>query len=293
MSTPLAHPTARPVLVHSEELTRYSFGPDHPMGPGRVRLAMELAQHVGVLEAYDVIEPRPAIDELLRMVHSPAYLAALADGREHPEYGIGGEDNPVVTGLPAVASRIAAASATAAEMVWTGRARRAVNISGGLHHAMPSAANGFCLYNDAAIAIAWLLDHGASRVAYVDLDAHHGDGVELAFWNEPRVLTISVHETGLNLFPGTGYAHEIGGPDALGTAVNVPLPPHACDLQWLRAAKAVIPPLLGAFRPEILVSQHGTDPHASDPLTHLDISMDAMAVAQRQMGAWADRHCQG
>lgn len=291
MNPGLAAPDARPVLVHTEELTRYSFGPDHPMGPDRVRLAMELAAHTGTLDAYDVVEPHPASDDLLRLVHSPGYLAALADGHEHPEYGIGGEDNPVVPGLPAVASRIAAASATAAELVWTGLARRAVNISGGLHHAMPASAHGFCLYNDAAVAIAWLLAHGARRVAYLDLDAHHGDGVELAFWNDPRVLTISVHETGIHLFPGTGHAHEIGGPDARGTAVNVALPPHACDLQWLRATNAVVPPLLAAFKPEVLVSQHGTDPHGSDPLTHLDVSIDAMAVAQRQVAGWADRHC--
>ncbi|WP_420174518.1 acetoin utilization protein AcuC [Luteococcus sp. OSA5] len=290
---PAAARETRPVLVHNGVLTGYSFGPEHPMGPDRVRLAIELAEHCDVLGRYDVVEPMAASDALLHLVHSPDYVRALQDGREHLELGIGGDDNPVVPGLPEVASRIAAATVTAADLVWSGRARRAVNVSGGLHHAMPSQAAGFCLLNDAAVAIAWLLEQGAQRVAYLDLDAHHGDGVERAFWDDPRVLTISVHETGLHLFPGTGFAHEIGGPDAYGTAANVPLPPDACDLQWLRAMNAVVPPLLGAFRPQILISQHGADPHASDPLTHLQISMDAMAIAQRQVGAWAERYAGG
>ncbi|MGO4956304.1 acetoin utilization protein AcuC [Luteococcus sp. Sow4_B9] len=290
---PAAPPGTRPVLVHDGVLTEYSFGDTHPMGPDRVRLAIELADHCGVLDQYDLVAPREPSDDLLRLVHSDEYVQALHDGQEHPELGIGGEDNPVVPGLPDVASRIAAATTTAAELVWTGRARRAVNVSGGLHHAMPAQAAGFCLYNDAAVAIAWLLDQGAQRVAYLDLDAHHGDGVEQAFWNDPRVLTISVHETGLHLFPGTGFAHEIGGPDAFGTAVNVPLPPDACDLQWLRAMNAVVPPLLGAFRPQILVTQHGADPHRSDPLTHLPITMDAMSISMRQVGVWAERYAGG
>lgn len=241
MNPGLAAPDARPVLVHTEELTRYSFGPDHPMGPDRVRLAMELAAHTGTLDAYDVVEPHPASDGLLRLVHSPRYLAALADGHEHPEYGIGGEDNPVVPGLPAVASRIAAASATAAELVWTGLARRAVSISGGLHHAMPASAHGFCLYNDAAVAIAWLLAHGARRVAYLDLDAHHGDGVELAFWNDPRVLTISVHETGIHLFPGPAMpmrsvARTRGVPRSTSRCLRTPVTCNGCapPMPWCR-----------------------------------------------------------
>ncbi|MEL4358212.1 MULTISPECIES: acetoin utilization protein AcuC [unclassified Luteococcus] len=293
MSIPLAAPDTRPVLVHCEELERFSFGPEHPMGPDRVRLAVELADELGLLDGFDIVEPWQASDDLLRPVHEEGYIQALNDGKPHPERCIGIEDNPVVPGLPHVASRIAAASATAAQLVWDGRTRRAVNISGGLHHAMPGQAHGFCLYNDANVAISWLLAHGADRVAYVDLDAHHGDGVERVFWDDPRVLTISVHETGQHLFPGTGFAHEIGGPDALATAVNVALPTHTEDLDWLRALNAIVSPLLRAFKPQILISQHGADPHRADPLTHLDISMDAMALSQRAAAGWADRFAQG
>ncbi len=160
------------------------------------------------------------------------------------------------------------------EAVWTGGAEHAVNIAGGLHHAMPGAASGFCVYNDPAVAIAWLLEQGAERVAYVDVDVHHGDGVERAFWDEPRVLTVSVHESGRYLFPGTGFPDDAGGPGADGSAVNLALPPGTTDNAWLRAFHAVVPPLLEEFRPQVLVTQHGCDSHVLDPLAHLGLTVD-------------------
>jgi len=156
-----------------------------------------------------------------------------------------------------------------------GEAAHAVNFTGGLHHAMPARASGFCVYNDAAIAIRALLDTGAERIAYVDVDVHHGDGVERIFWDEPRVMTISLHETGRVLFPGTGYAQDIGGPSAEGSAVNVAFPPGVGDGAWLRAFHAVVPALLRSFRPQMLVSQHGCDSHVLDPLAHMALSLDA------------------
>src|SRR5664279_3705279 len=142
-----------------------------------------------------------------------------------------------------------------------GEAEHAVNLAGGLHHAMPAAASGFCVYNDGAVAIAELLAAGATRVAYVDLDAHHGDGVQHAFYTDPRVLTISLHETGLTLWPGTGFPGESGAGDARGMSVNVALPGGTGDAGWLRAFTAVVPPLLRAFEPEVLVTQFGCDGH--------------------------------
>jgi acetoin utilization protein AcuC len=155
----------------------------------------------------------------------------------------------------------------------------AANIAGGLHHAMPDRASGFCVYNDVAVAIRWLLAQGAKRVAYVDVDVHHGDGVEQIFWDDPRVLTISLHETGQMLFPGTGFAHDLGGPEALGSAVNVALPPGTADAGWLRAFHAVVPPLLREFAPDVLVTQHGCDSHMADPLAHLMLSVDGQRAA--------------
>jgi acetoin utilization protein AcuC len=163
--------------------------------------------------------------------------------------------------------------------VWSGESLHSASISGGLHHAMPDRASGFCIYNDVAVGIRSLLDQGAQRVAYVDVDVHHGDGVEKVFWNDPRVLTISLHETGQMLFPGTGFADDTGGPDAPGTAVNVALPPGTGDGGWLRAFHAVVPALLREFAPEVLVTQHGCDSHAEDPLAHLMLSVDGQRAA--------------
>ena len=154
-----------------------------------------------------------------------------------------------------------------------------MNVSGGLHHAMPGAASGFCVYNDAAIAIRALLAAGAQRVAYVDVDAHHGDGVQAVFWDDPRVLTVSVHETGHARFPGTGYPRDTGGPGAEGTAVNIALPSGTGDAGWLRAIDAVVPAVVRAFAPDVLVTQHGCDTHMLDPLTHLRVSIDGQRAA--------------
>jgi acetoin utilization protein AcuC len=163
--------------------------------------------------------------------------------------------------------------------MWSGEVQHAANVTGGLHHAMPDRASGFCVYNDVAVAIRWLLEQGAQRVAYVDVDVHHGDGVEKVFWDDPRVLTISIHETGQMLFPGTGFPHDTGGPDAEGSAVNVALPPGTSDAGWLRAFHAVVPPLLREFRPDVLVTQHGCDSHTEDPLAHLMLSVDGQRAS--------------
>ena len=174
---------------------------------------------------------------------------------------------------------VVGASIEAARQVWTGAVDHAANIAGGLHHAMPDRASGFCVYNDVAVAIRWLLDNGAEKVAYVDVDVHHGDGVEAIFYDDPRVLTISLHETGQMLFPGTGFPADSGGPDALGSAVNVALPPGTADAGWLRAFHAVVPPLVREFAPDVLVTQQGCDSHRDDPLAHLALSVDGQRAS--------------
>ncbi|WUI00080.1 acetoin utilization protein AcuC [Spirillospora sp. NBC_00431] len=265
-----------------ERLTSYDFGPAHPMNPVRVELTMALAREFGVLDRPNVTVSgfEAAGDKLLRLVHEEPYIAAVkhagATGTPEVRYGIGNPDNPVFPGMHEASALVAGASVAAAEAVWTGRAEHAANISGGLHHALSGAASGFCVYNDPAIAIAWLLENGAGRVAYVDVDVHHGDGVQAAFYDDPRVLTISLHESPRTLFPGTGFPDETG---AEGTSVNLSLPPGAGDGPWLRAFDAIVPPLLRRFRPEILVTQHGADGHALDPLAHLTLSVDGQRTA--------------
>jgi acetoin utilization protein AcuC len=268
-------------LAWDDRLTGYDFGPGHPLAPVRVELTIALARALGVLDlpSASVVVPAPAEAEELELVHDADYIDAVRqagrDGLGNGRYGLGTPDNPVFAGMHEASALVVGATLAAARAVWPGEARHAVNIAGGLHHAMRRSASGFCIYNDPAIAISWLLASGAQRVAYVDLDVHHGDGVQTAFYADPRVLTISLHEHPATLFPGTGLASEIGTGDGRGYAVNVALPAGTGDAGWLRAFDAVVPPLLRSFRPEVLVSQHGCDSHRLDPLAHLELSVDA------------------
>ena len=261
-----------------DRLVSYDFGPEHPMNPVRVELTMALARELGVFDAPNVSVEQfePADEALLTLVHEPAYIEAVRRGEPDLPRGLDLPDNPVFPGMHEASALVAGASVAAARAVWSGAAEHAANIAGGLHHAMRGAASGFCVYNDPAIAIAWLLEQGADRVAYVDVDVHHGDGVQAAFYDDPRVLTISLHETPRTLFPGTGLPHETG---AKGTSVNVALPPGAGDRHWLRAFDAVVPPLLREFAPDILVTQQGCDSHDLDPLAHLTLSVDGQRAA--------------
>jgi len=289
-------------VTWDERLASYDFGPDHPLAPIRVKLTIELARALGVLTRPGVVVQAAAAasDAELELVHDPGYIAVVKAAGSAPvkaaweteppgagglgagtllQHGLGTPDDPVFAGMHEASALVAGATLAAARAVWSGSAAHGANIAGGLHHAMRSSASGFCIYNDPAIAIAWLLAQGAERIAYVDIDVHHGDGVQAAFWNEPRVLTISLHESPATLFPGTGRPTETGGPAAEGSAVNVALPAGTKDAGWLRALHAVVPPLLTAFRPQILVSQHGCDTHWSDPLADLEITIDAQRAA--------------
>jgi acetoin utilization protein AcuC len=271
------------LLVWSEELLTYDLGATHPMAPGRLEFTMALARDLGVLAGGDmrIATPRRAPDDVLHLVHEPAYVAAVRAAGRHPglqvhdPFGLGSDDNPVFDGIHDASALVTGATVDAAMAVRSGAAQHAVNLAGGLHHAMPARASGFCIYNDAAVAIAALLADGVRKVAYVDLDAHHGDGVEATFYRDPRVLTISLHESGYTAFPGTGFPGESGQGAAEGTAVNVALPPSTGDAGWLRAFHAVVPPLVRAFEPQILITQLGCDTHRLDPLAHLDVSVDA------------------
>ncbi|MFC7933818.1 acetoin utilization protein AcuC [Streptomyces cinereoruber] len=291
--------SGRALLMWDEAVTQYDFGSEHPMDPVRLALTMSLVRAYGLDRAVDVVAAKPAGDSTLRLVHREDYVtavrAASADPRHADQaYGLGTVDDPAFAGMHEVSALIAGQSVGAAEAIWRGEAAHAVNFSGGLHHAMPGAAAGFCIYNDASLAIARLLELGAERVAYVDVDVHHGDGVQAAFWEDPRVLTVSLHEHPRTLFPQTGWPEETGAPGAgEGGAVNVALPAGTGDAGWLRAFHAVVPELLADFRPQVLVTQHGADTHFEDPLAHLAVSLDAQRAVQEACHELAHEHAGG
>ncbi|MCW2742585.1 MAG: acuC [Blastococcus sp.] len=285
-------------VVWDESLLGYTMGGDHPLHPVRLDLTMRLADGLGVLsnDRLDVLKPTPAEDDLLTLVHDPAYLEAVRRAPSEPDvgHGLGTADNPIFDGMYDAAALITGGSVLAAQRVHEGLAQHAVNISGGLHHAMRDRASGFCVFNDAAVAIAWLLGQGYERIAYVDLDVHHGDGVQDAFYDDPRVLTVSIHQTPLTLWPGTGFPEETGHADkAMGSAVNLALPNGTDDSAWLRAFSAVVPGVLRAFQPQLIVTQCGCDAHHEDPLADLALTIDGQRASYRAMHDLAHEICEG
>ena len=237
-----------------------------------------------MLDGIKRVDAPVATDEQIATVHDQGLIDAVTragatPGFEDAARGLGTEDDPVFADMHLASAHVVGATLEAFRQVWSGESLHSVNIAGGLHHAMPDKASGFCIYNDVAVGIKQLLADGAERVAYVDIDVHHGDGVEKVFWDDPRVLTISLHETGQMLFPGTGFPSDTGGPGAEGTAVNVALPPGTADAGWLRAFHAVVPPILREFSPQVLVTQHGCDSHMNDPLAHMMLSVDGQRAA--------------
>jgi acetoin utilization protein AcuC len=269
-------------LVVCRDARIYDHGPQHPLRPERVLLTWDLIEACGLTTAplVRVIGCGPAADEELLLVHTPEFLDATrrAGDGEHGDFrrfGYGPGDNPIFPRMHEAGALVAGATLSAAAAIVDGEVEHAFNPAGGLHHAMPSRASGFCVYDDPAVAIAWLLERGIDRVAYVDVDVHHGDGPQAIFYQDPRVLTISIHESGEYLFPGTGFVGERGAGAAEGTKVNVPLNPSTGDDAWLEAFREVVPPLVRAWRPDVLVTQLGCDTHQTDPLAHLRLTTRA------------------
>jgi acetoin utilization protein AcuC len=286
----------RCAVVWDDSVLGYDLGGDHPLHPVRLDLTMRLARSLGVLDGVEVLPPQPAADEDLERVHTPEYLTSV---RSAPTsgwdvgHGLGTDDNPIFDRMHEAAALIAGGSITAADQIVSGRVERAINIAGGLHHAMADHAAGFCVYNDCSVAIAWMLAQGVERIAYVDVDVHHGDGVQAAFYDDPRVLTVSLHQHPLTLWPGTGYPTEVGASGADGTSVNIPLPPGTQDSGWRRAMQAVVPSVLDTFRPQVLVTQCGADAHWEDPLADLSMSVDGQRETYRTLRDLATHYADG
>ncbi len=279
--TAMASPDAIPLLVYGPRSTAYDFGPAHPLTPRRFGTGISLLEELG---AVPNLAPEPATDEELQTIHDPAYVAAVREFSEHPfgppRFGVGPGDTPPFAGMHEASAAVAGGSLRAVEAILRGDVLHAFHPGGGLHHAMPARASGFCVYDDPALAVARARADGL-RVLYVDLDVHHGDGVQAIHWSDPGVMTASIHETGAALFPGSGFADELGGGAARGTKVNLPLDPGTGERGWLGALEMTLPRLAERFRPEIVVSQHGADSHAFDPLAHLLVTTTAMGAAAR------------
>ena len=283
-----------PLLVFGPRSTSYDFGPGHPLTPRRFGPGIDLLRAVGATPG---LSPEPAADTELLACHAAAYIAAVrrlsADPDGPPEAGFGAwGDNPAFAGMHEAGAAVAGGSLRAIEAILRGDVEHAIHPGGGLHHAMRDRASGFCIYDDPALAIARARREGL-RVLYVDLDVHHGDGVQALHWDDPGVLTFSIHESGRYLFPGSGSANELGAGEAAGTSVNLPMEPFTGESAWLASLRAALPPLAAAFGPDVVVSQHGADSHAWDPLAHLRVTTTAMGEAARLVDTLSHRHAAG
>lgn len=280
----------RAAFIYQDQMSRHVLRSDHPMRPARLRHTYELLEAYGAFDQGTslLVTPRSATEEELHSLHSLEYVAAVRglslglSGQDPQRFGFSSQgDNPIYPGMYEAALLSTGASLLAAELVADGEVEVAFNISGGLHHAGAAQASGFCIFNDPSLAIKYLLGRGL-RVAYVDIDAHHGDGVQEAFIDDARVLTISFHESGRYLFPGTGFVSEAGVGAAVGYSVNLPLYPYTGDDLYLWAFREIVPPLLGAFNPDVLVTQLGIDSYHSDPLTHLQLTSRGYVAVVRE-----------
>ena len=282
----------RAAFVYDDAMSQHVLRADHPMRPIRLRYTYELLDAYGAFDGSEsvLIAPALADENSVGEFHSHDYMAAVRTfslgltGYQPQRFGFAqGGDNPTYPGMYEAAMLSTGATLTAARMVADGEVSAAFNISGGLHHAAARQASGFCVFNDPVVATKYLLNRGL-RVAYVDIDAHHGDGVQNAFYDEPRVLTISVHESGQFLFPGTGFAGETGSGNGAGYAVNLPLYPYTDDEIYLEAFESIVPPLLRAFNPDVLLTQLGIDSYHTDPLTHLQVTSRGFVAAVERLG---------
>jgi len=271
--------TRQVAFLSSAELWRRGHGPQHPLKPERLQRTHELLEEVGAFQLSNVhvIAPRLATFEELTLFHTAEYVnivRALSNGQQDipaSRYGFGPGDNPVFQSMAESEGRKVGSALLAAERLINGDCDIAFSYGGGLHHGAPQRASGFCVFNDAAVVIHWLLKQGL-RVAYVDIDVHHGDGVQAAFYDSDKVLTISLHQDGRTLFPGSGFVEDTGTGPGSGYSVNVPLPPYVDDALYLWAFSRVVPPLIARFEPDILVSQLGVDTHYRDPLANLALT---------------------
>ncbi|AKU26089.1 acetoin utilization protein AcuC [Geobacillus stearothermophilus] len=287
-------------FVYSEQFLQYKFHDDHPFNQLRVKMTYDLLCTLGALEDRQIVAPRMATDDELALIHDRSYIEAVkAAGRGElseaaaQNYGLGTEDTPIFPNMHESSALLVGSTLTAVDAVLSGAAEHALNLGGGLHHGFRGKASGFCVYNDSAVAIQYIREKYGLRVLYVDTDAHHGDGVQWAFYDDPNVCTFSIHETGRYLFPGTGNVNERGLGAGYGYSFNIPVDAFTEDESWIAAYTTALREIADFFRPDVIVTQNGVDAHYYDPLTHLSVTMKTYRAIPKLAHEIAHEYCGG
>ncbi|AOV07203.1 acetoin utilization protein AcuC [Sporosarcina ureilytica] len=288
------------VFIFSEDQLSYSFSDEHPFNQKRILLTLDLLKNIDAIQDKDIIPPRIATDEEILLVHDEKFVDIVkkaGKGELSPAageiYGIGTEDTPIFPNMHEASALLVGGTLTAVDEVMEGRARHALNLGGGLHHGFKGRASGFCVYNDSSVAIKYMQQKYGARVLYIDTDAHHGDGVQWAFYDDPNVCTLSIHETGRYLFPGTGKITERGNGPGYGTSFNFPIDAFTEDDSFLAIYRAAMTEVTEYFKPDVILTQNGVDAHYFDPLTHLYGTMNIYKEIPRIAQEIADKHCDG
>ncbi|SDH73171.1 acetoin utilization protein AcuC [Alteribacillus bidgolensis] len=288
------------VFIYSEEQLTYKFSEDHPFNHLRLNLTHDLLQSSGALQHDVIIPPRIAADEEIELIHDTAYVNAIKAAGEGKlsrgianNYGIGTEDTPIFPHMHEAAALLVGGTLTAVDMVMEGKSKHALNLGGGLHHGFRGKASGFCIYNDSSIAIEYMRRKYGARVLYIDTDAHHGDGVQWAFYDDRDVCTLSIHETGRYLFPGTGNVNEKGQGQGFGFSINIPIDAFTEDESFLECYETAFREVIDFFKPDVILTQNGADAHYYDPLTHLSSSIKTYRHIPKLAHQLAHEYCDG
>ncbi|MEH7115317.1 acetoin utilization protein AcuC [Neobacillus niacini] len=287
-------------FIFSEELLKYKFNSDHPFNQFRLKLTVDLLHRLNALDQRHVVPPRMATEEELSLIHDPSYIEAVKMAGHGQlsqtvaeNYGLGTEDTPIFPNMHEASALLVGGTLTAVDQVMTGQSLHSLHLGGGLHHGFRGKASGFCIYNDSSVAIKYLQNKYHARVLYVDTDAHHGDGVQWSFYDDPNVCTLSIHETGRYLFPGTGNVNERGQGEGYGYSFNIPVDAFTEDDSWLHAYTQSLREVAEFFKPDIILTQNGADSHYYDPLTHLSATMKIYREIPKLAHEIAHQYCGG